>query len=59
MQFREPWSPTKDLKLEFVASKHTALWRKSKDWSVQNQDNVSEYSNMHNYVSTWTVVSLR
>ena len=28
------------------SSKHTALRRKSKDWLVRNQDNVSEWSDM-------------
>ena len=27
-------------------TKHTALRRKSKDWLAQNQDNVSEWSDM-------------
>ena len=30
------------------SAKHTALTRKSKDWLAQNQDNVSEWSNMSN-----------
>ena len=28
------------------SAKHTAIWSKSKDWLAQNQDNVSEWSNM-------------
>ena len=29
-----------------LSSKHTALRRKSKDWLVRNEDNVSEWDNM-------------
>jgi hypothetical protein len=38
----------KAITLVFVASslKHTALRRKSKDWLAQNQNNVSEWSDM-------------
>ena len=40
---------TKDYKIGiccFSAIKHAALRRKSKDWLAQNQNNVSEWSNM-------------
>ena len=30
----------------YISSKHTALRRKSKDWLVRNQDNVSEWGDM-------------
>ena len=38
----------KDYKISnlFLLPKHTALRRKSKDWLVQNQNNVSEWSDM-------------
>jgi hypothetical protein len=45
----EPWSgQTKDYKICICcfSAKHTVLRRKSKDWLVQNQNNVSEWSNM-------------
>ena len=45
----EPWSgPNKDYKIGIscFSTKHVALRRKSKDWSAQNQDNVSEWSDM-------------
>jgi hypothetical protein len=40
---------TKDYQLVFVAynAKHTELRRKSKDWLLRNQDNVSEWSDMY------------
>jgi uncharacterized protein YjiS (DUF1127 family) len=28
------------------SAKHTSLWKKSKDWLTQKQDNVSEWNNM-------------
>jgi hypothetical protein len=39
---------TKDYKIGicFFSAKHTALRRKSKDWLAQNQNNVSEWSDM-------------
>ena len=39
---------TKDYKIGicFFSAKHTALRRKSKDWLAQNQNNVSERSDM-------------
>jgi hypothetical protein len=39
------WFVPRSTKLVFVSStlKHTALRRKSKDWMVWNQDNVSEW----------------
>jgi tRNA U38,U39,U40 pseudouridine synthase TruA len=41
---------TKDYRIGICcfSAKHTALTRKSKDWLAQNQDNVSEWSNMSN-----------
>ena len=41
----EPWSgQTKDYKIGICrfSTNHVALRRKSKDWLVRNQDNVSE-----------------
>jgi hypothetical protein len=40
---------TKDYKTGMccLSSKHTALWRKNKDWSARNQNNVSEWSDNH------------
>ena len=43
------WVKPKTIKLLFVVSlllKHAALRRMSKDWLVQNQDNVSERGDM-------------
>ena len=39
---------TKDYKIDICcfSAKHAALMRKSKDWLVRNQDNVSEWSDM-------------
>jgi hypothetical protein len=39
---------TKDYKIGICcfSAKHAALRRKSKDWLVQNQNNVSEWSDM-------------
>jgi len=39
---------TKDYKIGICcfSAKHAALRRKSKDWLAQNQDNVSEWSDM-------------
>ena len=39
---------TKDYKIGICcfSAKHTALRRKSKDWSSRNQNNVSEWSDM-------------
>ena len=31
------------------STKHAALWRKSKEWLVQNRDNVSEWSDMSTF----------
>jgi hypothetical protein len=45
----EPWSgQTKDFKIGICcfSAKHTALWKKSKDWLAQNQNNVSEWSDL-------------
>ena len=45
----EPWSgQTKDYEIGIccLSAKHTALWRKSKDRLVRNQDNVSEWGYM-------------
>jgi hypothetical protein len=40
---------TKNYQLVFVAynAKHAELRRKSKDWLLRNQDNVSEWSDMY------------
>jgi hypothetical protein len=40
--------PNKDYQLVFVAynAKHAELRRKSKDWLLRNQDNVSEWNDM-------------
>jgi hypothetical protein len=39
---------TKDYKIRvcYFSAKHAALMRKSKDWLVRNQDNVSEWGDM-------------
>jgi hypothetical protein len=39
---------TKDFKIDICcfSAKHAALRRKSKDWLAQNQNNVSEWSDM-------------
>jgi hypothetical protein len=45
----EPWlGQTKDYKIGICcfSAKHAALRRKSKDWLTQNQNNVSEWSDM-------------
>jgi hypothetical protein len=45
----KPWSgQTKDYKIGICcfSAKHAALRRKSKDWLAQNQNNVSEWSDM-------------
>ena len=47
--FKSRSGQTKDYQLVFVAynAKHAELRRKSKDWLARNQDNVSEWSDMH------------
>jgi hypothetical protein len=42
---------TKDYKIDICcfSAKHAALRRKNKDWLAQNQDNVSEWSDMSIY----------
>jgi hypothetical protein len=45
----EPWlGQTKDYKIGICcfSAKHAALRKKSKDWLTQNQNNVSEWSDM-------------
>ena len=39
---------TKDCEIGICcfSAKHAALWKKSKDWLIQNQDNVSEWGDM-------------
>ena len=39
---------TKDYEIGICcfSAKHAALWKKSKDWLIQNQDNVSEWGDM-------------
>jgi hypothetical protein len=58
----EPWSgQTKDYKTGiccFSAIKHAALRRKSKDWLAQNQNNVSEWSNMSTHRLLFQLVSI-
>jgi hypothetical protein len=54
----EPWSgQTKDYNIGICcfSAKHAALRRKSKDWLAQNQDNVSEWSEMsiHGLLFQW------
>jgi hypothetical protein len=54
----EPWSgQTKDYNIGICcfSAKHAALRRKSKDWLAQNQDNVSEWSEMsiHGLLFHW------
>ena len=46
--FEPRWGQTKDYKIGICcfSSEHAALRRKSKDWLAQNQDNVSEWSDM-------------
>ena len=42
---------TKDLRIGICcfSTKHATLRRKSKDWLVRNQNNVSEWSDMFNH----------
>jgi hypothetical protein len=42
---------TKDFRIGICcfSTKHAALRRKSKDWLVRNQNNVSEWSDMFNH----------
>ena len=52
---------TKDYKIGiccFSAIKHAALRRKSKDWLAQNQNNVSEWSNMSTHRLLFQLVSI-
>ena len=45
----KPWlGKTKDYKIGICcfSAKHAALRSKSKDWSIRNQNNVSEWNNM-------------
>ena len=54
----EPWSgQTKDYKICICSSfsRHTAFRSKSKDWLAQNQDDVSEWSDMsiHRLLFQW------
>ena len=62
----EPWSnvlvwsgQTKDYNVSICcfSDKHTALSRKSKDWLVRNQDNVSEWGDMsiHRLLFQWAI----
>jgi hypothetical protein len=46
--FKPRSGQTKDYKIGICcfSAKHTALRRKSKDWLAQNQNNVSEWSDM-------------
>ena len=46
--FEPRFGQTKDYKIGICcfSTKHAALRRKSKDWLVWNQDNVSEWSDM-------------
>ena len=49
---------TETIKLIFVPSlaiKHATIRRMNKDWLAQNQDDVSEWSDMS---ASWTVVSV-
>ena len=52
----EPQSgQTKDYKIGIwcFSAKHTALRGKSKDWSARNKNNVSEWSDMSIYLSSY------
>jgi hypothetical protein len=42
------WGQTNDYKIDVCcfSAKYAALRRKSKDWFVRNQDNVSEWGDM-------------
>jgi hypothetical protein len=56
----KPWlGRTKDYKIGncCFSAKHAALRRKSKDWLVRNQDNVSEWSyiSTHRLFFQWTI----
>ena len=46
--FKPQLGQTKDYKIGicFFSTKHAALKRKSKDWLIQNQNNVYEWSDM-------------
>ena len=46
--FEPGWGQTKAYKIGIYcfSAKHAALRRKSKDWLVRNQNNVSEWSDM-------------
>jgi hypothetical protein len=46
--FKPLLGQTKDYKIGIscFSTKNTALWRKSKDWLIRNQDNVSEWGDM-------------
>jgi len=48
--FESRWGQTKDYKIGICCffAKRVALRRKSKDWLVRNQNNVSEWSDMSN-----------
>jgi hypothetical protein len=51
----DPWSDQTKTGICCFSSKHAVLTRKSKDWLAQNQDNVSECSNMstHGLLFQW------
>ena len=58
--FKPRSGQTKDYKIGIYcfSAKHAALRRKNKDWLAQNQDNVSEWSDMS--ISTkWNPSSLK
>jgi hypothetical protein len=48
LEFRSRWGQNKDYIIGICcfSSKHSALRSKSKDWWAQNQNNVSEWSEM-------------
>jgi hypothetical protein len=48
LEFRSWWGQNKDYIIGICcfSSKHSALRSKSKDWWAQNQNNVSEWSEM-------------
>ena len=56
--FKHRSGQTKDYKIGicFFSAKHATLRSKSKDWLVQNQNNVSEWSDMstHRLLFQWT-----
>ena len=58
--FEHPSGQAKDYKIVgscCFSAKHTALRRKNKEWLAQNQDNVSEQSNMSTHTLLFQLTS--